>query len=257
MLPKNLKYQNKVESAAASAYVTNVSPQNGTGPYSLGQTIIINIPTRQNLCLIGSESTLKFSMQVTPGAANVVRLDRGGASGVIQRLRLYSGSNLLEDVDNYGLLVANLISLQKSNASVRGKYNISNGTRNDDVVECSTTAAAGTGGAYISYGKSYICPGGEKLWTATENAVNTAIPTVLRTFSISLISILGTLGSQYVPLFAMAGSGPLRLELQLVDSCNKFLCSDIAVTNLQMTNVEYVASFLELSDSSMETINNS
>jgi hypothetical protein len=57
MLPKNLKYQNKVESAAANAYTTNVAPQNGTGPYAGGQTIIINIPTRQNLCLIGSEST--------------------------------------------------------------------------------------------------------------------------------------------------------------------------------------------------------
>ena len=116
MLPKNLKYQNKVNSAAASAYTTNVAPQNGTGPYSNGQTIIINIPTRQNLCLIGSESTLKFTLTATVGATNnaaYVRLDRGGASGVIQRLRLYSGSNLLEDVDNYGLIMANLISLQK------------------------------------------------------------------------------------------------------------------------------------------------
>ena len=61
MLPKNLKYQNKVESASANAYTSNIAPQNGTGPYSQGQTIIINIPTRNNLCLIGSESTLKFS----------------------------------------------------------------------------------------------------------------------------------------------------------------------------------------------------
>ena len=254
MLPKNLKYQNKVESASANAYTSNVAPQNGTGPYGLGQTIIINIPTRQNLCLIGSESTLKFSLQVTASAGNVIRLDRGGASGVIQRLRLYSGSNLLEDVDSYNLLMANLISLQKSNASVRGKFNITNGTRNDDVVECSTTAGAG---ANTTSGKAFICPGGEKLWTASEAQANTATVTVIRHYSISLLSILGTLGSQYVPLFAMAGSGPLRLELQLVSSCHHFLCSDVAVTNLQLTNVEYVGSFLELSDSSMQTINNS
>ena len=91
MLPKNLKYQNKVESASANAYTSNVAPQNGTGPYLLGQTIIINIPTRQNLCLIGSESTLKFTLSVTQtsgAAANFCRLDRGGASGIIQRLRL-------------------------------------------------------------------------------------------------------------------------------------------------------------------------
>ena len=268
MLPKNLKYQNKVESATANAYTSNVSPQNGSGPYTAGQTIIINIPTRSNLCLVGSESTLKFSLTTTNSGtdSNYVRLDRGGASGVIQRLRLYSGSNLLEDVDSYGLLMANLISLQKSNASVRGKFNITNGTRNDDIVEFNTTPAAGNVlGTNNGSGRSYICPGGEKLWSTTETAVILAnavtgsgtatAPT--RTYCISLLSILGSLGSQYVPLFAMAGSGPLRLELQLVDSGNKFLCSQQTVSAFTLTNVEYVASFLELSDSSMETINNS
>ena len=143
MLPRNLKYQNKVESASANAYTSNIAPQNGQS-YSDGQTIIINIPTRQNLCLIGSESTLKFALSVKPGAdAAFVRLDRAGANGIIQRLRLYSGSNLLEDVDNYGLLMANLISLQKSNGSVKGKYNISNGTRIEDMVSVAVPTTAG------------------------------------------------------------------------------------------------------------------
>ena len=134
MLPRNLKYQNKVESASANAYTSNIAPQNGQS-YTDGQTIIINIPTRQNLCLIGSESTLKFAISVKPGAdAQFVRMDRCGASGIIQRLRLYSGSNLLEDVDSYGLLMANLISLQKSSASTKCKFNISNGTRIEDMV---------------------------------------------------------------------------------------------------------------------------
>ena len=38
MLPKNLKYQNKVESATANAYTSNIAPQNGTIPYGAGQT---------------------------------------------------------------------------------------------------------------------------------------------------------------------------------------------------------------------------
>ena len=259
MLPKNLKYMNKVESASATAYTSNIAPQNGTGPYSAGQTIIINIPTRNNLCLIGSESTLKFTLTATnaSGAQSaVMRLDRGGANGIFQRLRLYSGSSLLEDVDSYGLLMANLISLQKSNASVRGKFNISNGTRNDDIVECSTTAAAG---ANTTWGKAYICPAGEKLWSVAEaNVIANNAVTLARTYSVSLLSILGTLGSQYVPLFAMTSGGALRLELQLVDSCNKFLCSDVGLgSTFSVSNVEYVASFLELSDSSMDIINSS
>ena len=263
MLPKNLKYQNKVESASANAYTSNIAPQNGTGPYSAGQTIIINIPTRQNLCLIGSESTLKFNLTVTPGAdAAYVRLDRGGANGVIQRLRLYSGSNLLEDVDAYGLLVANLISLQKSTASTKGKFNISNGTTPSDMVSINfvTNANAITapnGTLWTASGNSFIAPRGEKLITTTENAVVTAAAgSLARTYSISLLSILGTLGSQYVPLFAMTSS-PLRLELQLVANANMFCCSDQALASFSLTNVEYVASFLELSDSSMSIINQS
>lgn len=256
MLPKNLKYGNKVESSSAAAYTSNIAPQNGTGPYGAGQTIIINIPTRNNLVLIGSESTLKFSLTVTNGGANAadyIRLDRAGASGVIERLRLYSGSNLLEDVSSYGLLMANLLSLQSSNASVRGKMNITNGLRNDNIVECNTTAAAGTN---VTSGRAFICPGGEKLWSATEaNVIAGGATTTARTYSISLLSILGSLGSQYVPLFAMTAGGPLRLELQLADGPNRFICAQQDLTAFSVSNVEYIGSFLELSDQSMQIIN--
>ena len=262
MLPTNLKFQNKVESANANAYTSNIAPQNGTGPYAQGQTIIINVPTRQNLCLIGSESVLKFAVAVTPGAnAQFVRLDRAGASSFIQRVRLFSGSNLLEDVDNY-MLAADLISLQKSNGSVRGKYNISNGTRIEDMVSLNlvTNANAVTAPAGVLWnlsGQAYIAPGGEKLVTTTEMAIVTnAAGSVPRTYAITLISILGSLGAQYVPLFAMTSS-PLRLEIQLVSNANMACCSPQALTSFAITNVEYVASFLELSDSAMEIIHNS
>ena len=45
MLPKNLKYQSKVESAASRSSRINIAPNNGTGPYSLGDTLIFNFPT--------------------------------------------------------------------------------------------------------------------------------------------------------------------------------------------------------------------
>ncbi len=58
MIPKQLRYGSKVESASSRSYRTNVAPQNGTGNYNLGDTIIINIPTRRNLVLAGAESLL-------------------------------------------------------------------------------------------------------------------------------------------------------------------------------------------------------
>jgi hypothetical protein len=60
MLPKNLKYGSKVESAMAESYRSNIAPQNGTDGYGLGTTIIINIPTANNLVLVPTESYLKF-----------------------------------------------------------------------------------------------------------------------------------------------------------------------------------------------------
>jgi hypothetical protein len=132
MLPKNLKYNNKLESAYARNFSSYIQPQNGTGPYGDSQTIIINIPTAQNLVQAGTESVLKFDLEVLMGGTNATycRLDKAGASGCIQRLRLYHGSQLIEDLDNYGNLFAQMTVLQKS-SGCNGKDSILNGFTND------------------------------------------------------------------------------------------------------------------------------
>ena len=50
MLPNSLKFQSKIESSASRSTRNNIQAQNGTGPYNVNDTIIINIPTRANLC---------------------------------------------------------------------------------------------------------------------------------------------------------------------------------------------------------------
>jgi hypothetical protein len=88
MIPKQLVYQNKVESAAARSYKSNIAPQNGTGNYGAGETIIINIPTRANLVTAMSENYLKFDVSFTSTAASdYLRWDSSGAHGLIQRIR--------------------------------------------------------------------------------------------------------------------------------------------------------------------------
>ena len=44
MLPKTLKYQSKVESAYARSVRSNIQPQT-TGPFNLGDVVVINLPT--------------------------------------------------------------------------------------------------------------------------------------------------------------------------------------------------------------------
>ena len=79
----------------------NIAPQNGTGNYGYGDTIILNLPTRNNLVLASTESYLKFNLSITTGTdANCFRWDSCGAHGLIQRIRVFHGSNLLQDIDN-------------------------------------------------------------------------------------------------------------------------------------------------------------
>lgn len=271
MLPKNLKYSaSKVESASCRSYRSNIQPQNGSGNYNLGDTIIINVPTRSNLCLSATESFLKFSATFTStGANNVTRWDSCGAHGLIQRIRIFHGSNLIEDQDSYGLLAKFLFDMQVSTDASYGKHNILSGTRNDLVATLpisGTPAAAGNTAAQI------------------DTAINTALATITAApisilqvnsgeslgtigagagaavkfnYCINLISLLGTLAqNSFIPLWAMT-SAPLRMEIQLVDSAFKAVACSGAMTSVVLNDVEYVGSFMELSDSAISMVHSS
>lgn len=244
MLPKQLHYGSKVESAASRSYRSNIAPQSGTGPYNAGDTIIINIPTRANLALVPAESYLKFNLNITSGAAaNSFRLDSCGSHGIISRLRVFSGSNLLEDIDQYGLLAKILYDMQVATDSTYGKQTFA-GTRSDLVVNVAATAT-----------------------NVSVNQVNSgclhanapvvgAGATVSDTYCINLVSLMGSLcSSQYFPLWA-ATSAPIRLELilapALINACAVLVAAP--VSTFTITNCEYVADFIELGDSAMQTI---
>lgn len=254
MLVKNLKYGSKVESAPCRSTRVSIAPQNGTGPYNLNDQIIINIPTRNNLVLVPTESYLKFTATVTSGADNnIVRWDSGGAHGLIQRIRVWSGSNLLEDIDCYGLLAKELFDLQVSTDASYGKYNILAGTRNDLIATLPNLAG---GAAYVPADITALdeakiscvqVNSGESLGTLANNG------TYIATYCLNLVSILGTLSQQYFPLFS-ATSSPIRLEIQLASTAVQALNASAAIASIALNNVEYVANFIELSDNAMGMI---
>ena len=251
MLPKSLKYQSKVESALAKSYRTNIAPMNGTGSYALGDTIIVNIPTRQNLCLASTESYLKFNLAVTnsSGSANTYKLDAGGAHGLIQRIRVFHGSNLIEDIDNYGLLAKMLFDIQQPQDSSQGKNNILAGTCGF-LTAVSNTGASYTQNAVVSV---YNTNAGEVIGSAiAASGVTTA-----RTYALNLISLVGALNSQnYFPLWACT-SAPLRVEIQLVDQVQKFCACTSNTSTIAITNCEYIANFIELNDQAISIIKDS
>jgi len=255
MLPKNLKYGGKVESAVARSFRTNIAPQNGTGPYSLGDTIIINIPTRANLVLATTESYLKFKCAITSqNAANNFRLDSCGIHSVIQRIRVFSGSNLLEDIDAYGMLAKMMFDLQAPTDSCYGKFNATVGTRNDLV---SVVATAGVAGNPCFQTNSGELVGQQAATLGGQSAVSVGVgATVSDTYCINLISLVGSLCSaNYLPLFACT-SAPIRVELQLVSQMQNFVNQAVSTVanTMAITNCEYIAQFIELGDEAMRGV---
>jgi hypothetical protein len=248
MLPKQLKYGSKVESAYAKAYRTNIAPQNGTGPYNFGDTIIFNIPTRANTVLVPSESYLKFTLQpIQFAAASNLRLDKCGVHGIIQKITIFHGSNQLEITDEYGMFAKMIFDLESPTDANFNKNNVMVGTRNDLVV-VPTNAPDGnpypvlqiTGGESVG---TNIAAGG--FTTAT-------------TYCINLISLIGTLcPNYYLPLFAMTSS-PLRVEIMLksadIQAFNVITIATVPYPNGLISNVEYIGEFIDLGDEAMKII---
>ena len=98
MIPANLKYISKVESAAARKFLTQIQPIGGSSTYVPGDTITINIPVSNNTALIPSESYLKGNLNLSCATANATAatFESSGIHGFIQRIRVFHGSNLLK-----------------------------------------------------------------------------------------------------------------------------------------------------------------
>ena len=270
MLPKNLKYGSKVESSPCKSFRTNIQPQNGTGPYLLGDTISFNIPTRRNLVMVPSESYLKFSFSITntSGAVNYYRFDSCGAHNLIQQIRVSHGSNQLENINSYGPLAKLLFDLQVNTPSSSGKFNILAGTRGDSMLTSGTVAGAAdnvnaiaiTAGAATGVQLAAVL---NSVLTAPVQATNSgdflgtvadAASTAVQTYCLNLISMCGTLCNfQYLPLFAMDSSS-LRLDITLVDSIAKAVSCLSGTGTISVSNVEFVANMIELSDEAMGMI---
>jgi hypothetical protein len=230
-LPKQLLYDNKINASYARNYNSVLQPQN-TSNYGLGQTCIINIPAMNNTAMSGADTILSMTLNLETTAANsFVHLNRCGGAGVIQRLRLFAGSQLLCDIDNYGQLASLLTTYQQSRDDVRGKSKVLQGTE-----ELRGATIANDLGDNVAFSRQLAFP---------------------------LMSIL-SMTDNYVPLWALSSIGTLRLELQFVSSVQKF-CGATSIPTFQaglgqnsiFSDLKLLANMVELSDNAMSVIQNS
>ena len=257
----------------ARSYRSNIQSQNTT--YNLGDTAIFNIPTRNNLVLVPSESYLNFNINFANAGATAspLRWDSCGAHGCIQRVRIFSGSNLISDIDNYNLLVKMLYDVQVNTPATYGKYNITSGTRGDFAINLNTatnsyTAAPNPATAtvadiantanlavtnFVSSARFSATQANTGDRIDPSNSAGLTTGTITASYSLNLVCLLGSLCSQqYIPLFAMKSS-VLRMEVTFVSSPFQALAcgSNVSFT---ITAMEYVGNYIELGDPAMGLI---
>jgi hypothetical protein len=230
-LPSKLLFNNKLNSSYARNFNSTIQAQN-TFNYGLGQTAIFNIPCMKNQVLSGADTLLSVRLRIrnASGAANTAFLNKGGIASAIQRLRIFSGSQLLCDIDNYGNLISLLTPWQSSSEHVVGKLQALQGCGSER---------------------------GLQLMNALANNNDRSVD-----FCFPFLSIL-SLTNNYVPLWAMGGNGSLRVELQFVSTYTAFINTTEVITNQAdgastiFSDCKLIANFVELSDTAMSIIENS
>lgn len=280
-LPLPLKYGGKIESAPSRSSRLNLAPQNGTGNYNLGDTIIFNFPCRNNVLLVPSESYLRLNVAVTNSEANIAsyRLDSCGMHSIIRSIRIWSGSNILSDIDSYSTLAKMLFDLQVPTSASYGKYSALAGTRSDLVVTgTGQTPVQGT--AALVNGIAVAAPAGPTgielagiLNSLSVSQINTGdlfaasvavgATTTTTTYCLNLITLLGALcQNNYFPLFACQNS-TIRMEITLHDNLQKIFgiatptAAALGLGSITVSNVEYICNLIELGDGAMSMVQES
>jgi len=213
----------------------------------MGGSSLINCDEPLRYSLVPSERMLTPFKKVR---RNTVRLNAYSS-----RYIRFHGSTLLEDVDNYGNLMAQLCTHQRSADNVSYKGSVVEGFEES----CAVLVTGSGAGASATPIYSLNALRGARISNPTYGAAaGLAIGGVTpsKTFCIPLVSILGSLGDKYLPLFAMTAA-PLRLELQLVNSALVPFVSITAMASFALSNVEIIGSFIELSDQALGVIQQS
>ena len=239
-LPSNLRYQSKTESAPARRFLTQIQPQGDTS-FSQGETITLNLPTRSNTCLIPSESYLKGQLNiVVSGATTATTLESCGFHAFVQRVRVFHGSNLLEDIDNYHQLAKVLHDFQAPEDTVKGRLSVTAGTNPDFSVLQAASAGDVLNAASVNRGRALGALG----------AASHPYP-----FAINLISLVGSLcGDKYLPLFELSAA-PLRCEIVLQSSAARALMNlGGTISSFNVTGVNYCGEYLEIPDAAVASI---
>tara|TARA_R110000822_G_scaffold112325_6_gene243248 strand:+ start:2129 stop:3679 length:1551 start_codon:yes stop_codon:yes gene_type:complete len=187
--------------------------------YAPGGLVRLEIPTSPGTFLQSGTTTLKFDFNVSStiapaaGGDGSVMFDSTAAS-LIRRIRVYSGSSLIEDINEYSKIYELMRDATASSAECETTGSIE-GSPNTDVL----TAGAAYNVEELS-SVALACSNVRR----TDTEIDAMYPTLLNVaaadnvpyqFEIPLMSgTIGTMCPKWFPLGA-AGAAPLRVEIEL------------------------------------------
>lgn len=233
-LPQDLNFSLRPVSASARQYLQNIPPTNGSS-FQPSNVIRLNIPCgRPNTFYQPHQSYLKF--KVTNNHADEMTVDNN-VNSLIQRLTIYHGSNLLEDINDYGVIAGMLFDLQVNGSEMGRTGAITSGSEGGQTYNATNDIAS----------SSNVCRRGASIAGTAD-----------RVFAFPLISgVVGTMQSKNLPVSEMT-AGDLRIELELA-SASLGAVNNTANNNAPdwtVSDVEYVTSFVELSAQASQDIRN-
>jgi len=212
----------KPSSVNGRQYRCSIPPTNASS-FNPASMVVLYIPARRNCFLDPQQTYLRMTVQNQDNTANnYFTLDALG-SCFINRLDVFSGSNLLESIQGYNILMNAIVDLNMNEAT-RTSASAMYGT--SDVY---TDVFKPRAGAQVNIGKFF-------------------------TVCIPIISgVFGMLAEKYLPLHGLADD--IRIEISLEQN-DLAVCYNAAyATGWKLINVELEACIVELQQQGMEMIN--
>jgi len=251
-LPKNLLYTNQPSMPQANRIQHTIKPVNGS-TFNPSDIIRINIPCKKGLYLLNDECYMRVTL--SNGAVGT-RLD-GGAFSLFNRWQTFHGSNLLEDVTEYGALYSLLVDATLSSVDRNNVYSHLMGCESDTnrlaTVALTGVTAVGittnidgqlTGGA----GANLTLPVPSLKRRGQDLTANTSY-----TFCLPIISsIIGTHLPFFTPLSWMQDGGDIRCEITLSSAAQYGIGA--ANQTFTISNFEFVLTYIELNPTTEEQL---
>ncbi len=241
-LSSALSYLPNPRAVRSKSYTQKIPSSNGSS-HTGGQTVQITVPTGPSCGYLNTSlSYLSFTIN-NKDTSHPIRLDQTGAC-VIHRLDIYSGGSLVEQLDNYNVMVHLFADIQQNSGDRVFGSSIASGA--EPLSEISLSSSDGTlGNAKLTNDVVGVLKKGREI--AASGSLRVSIPLVS--------GVLGPQLTRYLPLCNMT-AGPLRIDVTLAPLGEAFIAPN-ATANYTVSEVEYNAHIVDISPEAQAMIDSS